>query len=259
MIDVNAVLDIRVFPQYPRKIILSWDTVSEDLPYPIAANIFRSGSSEGEFEKINTQPVVESFYEDIGLKPLSKLFDVTYKIEFIFPFTEKRQTVGPIYLATNPRLKKAYLVAKRMDQKHSIEYRGHSGIELKIFKQKHWGTRCLECFDPVTEESFKTDCGNCFGTSFEGGFWNPVTILAKIEPFPKVQVIDGTFGVREDLSSQAHIRAFPIVKKGDFIVETANNNRHYINSVRLVEHTRFPVKQLVEISTIERSSPLYTL
>ena len=86
-----------------------------------------------------------------------------------------------------------------------------------------------------------------------------MTQLGKIEPFPKVQVIDGTFGFTENLTSQAHLRAFPLVKKGDVLVETANNNRHYVNSVRLVEHTRFPVKQMVEIATIERSSPLYEL
>ena len=80
MLDISAVLDIRIYPQYPRKVILSWETVKKDLPYPIAANIFRSGTKEGEYKKINPQPVIGSFFEDIGLKPLSKLFDVTYKI-----------------------------------------------------------------------------------------------------------------------------------------------------------------------------------
>ena len=259
MLDISTVLDIKIYPQYPRKIILSWDTVKQDLQFPIAANIYRSGSSGGEFEKLNTRPVVESFYEDVGLKPLSKLFDVTYNIEFIFPNTNRTQTVGPIFLAPNPRLKKAYLVAKRMDQKHSIEYRAHHGVELSIYKRRQWGDKCTECYDPVTEESYKSDCDECFGTAFVGGFWKPVTQLGKIEPFPKIQVIDGTFGYSENSTSQAHLRAFPLVKKGDIIVETASNNRHYINTVRLVEHARFPVKQLVEISTIERASPLYNL
>jgi len=259
MLDISSVLDIRVYPQYPRSIVVSWDIVKKDLPYPIAANIYRSGSTGGEYTKLNFYPVVESFYEDTGLKPLSKLFDVTYKIEFLFPFSDKTQTVGPIHLASNPRLKKAYLVAKRMDGKHAIEYKAHSGVLLKIFKMKHWGEKCTECYDPVTEDSIKADCSDCFGTTFKGGYWKPVTLLGKIEPFPKVQVIDGTFGYTENVTSQAHLRAFPLVKKGDVIVEVDSNNRHYINVVRLVEHTRYPVKQLVEIATIERSSPLYNL
>jgi len=250
-------LDIKIFPQYPRRLVISW-SIGKSVPVPLRFNVFRSGGLDGEFEKLNAAPVPNFFYFDSGLKPLSKLFDVVYKLEVIWP-TGQKQLFGPFPLVSSPRVKSAYLVAKEMDREYAIEYRTYSGIELRIFKLRQYGERCTECFNIVTQEVTDGDCEECFGTSFKGGFWDPIDILGKIDVYSRGQQIRDPFSFIEDHVSTANIRAFPTVAKGDIIVEKANNIRWYVNAVQTIEHMRFPVKQLAEVRQIERSSIFYTL
>lgn len=261
-LDIIEALDVQVFPQYPRRIVISWE-IGKKLPFPVAFNIFRSGGDNGEFEKLNAKPVTGFFYFDDGLKPLSKIFEVIYQLEVIFPFSDetgerKTQRTGNIPLVCSPRLKRSYLVAKRMDQKHFIEYRARSGVDLVVFKRKHFGEECTECYNPLTESSTKANCEECFGTGFIDGFWDPIETIGKIDPPVKIQQF-GQVQFEEPINTQAHLRAFPQVKKGDVVVEVCWNNRWYVNNVQTVEHGRYPVKQLAEIKMIPRDSALYEL
>lgn len=253
-------MDIKIFPKYSpgnSEIVISWE-IGKDLPYPLAFNVLRSGGDNGEFEKINVDPLVSFFYIDRDLKPLSKIFDVIYRLEVLFPFTDETQTTRNIPLVSSPRLKRSYLVAKRMDQKHFIEYRARSGITFVIFKRRRFGEKCTACYNPITEATTKTNCEECFSTGFKNGFWSPIETIGKIDPPVKVQRM-GSVQFEEPINSQASIRAFPIVRKGDVLVEVCSNDRWYINTVQIVEHGRYPVKQTAEIRMIPRDSVLYDL
>ena len=257
MLKINEIFNIRTYPQYPRKIIISWE-VGGDLPYPLGINIFRSGSKEGPFEKLNSSIITGFYYEDFFTKPLSKISDIYYKLEFIAP-TEDPQFTEPFAVIPSPRLSRSYFIARRMDQKYGIEYKAHSGVDFSIYKRKHWGTRCTKCYNPVTESATKANCLDCFGTTFEGGYWDPVKTLGKVEPLVKTQTLQGDLNFSEDITSSLSLRAFPLVKKGDFVVEESSNRRWYIHTVQLTEHGRFPVKQTCEIRLIEKNSILYRL
>jgi len=257
-LDLTEALQVRIIPQPPQRIILSWD-IGKTTPYPLAFNVYRSGIESGEFEKLNVQPVTGFFYNDDGLKPLSKLFHVVYKLEILFPFTEETQFSRPIPLASNPRLARTFFVARRMDEKYGIEYQAHSGIELVIFKQRQWGPTCTDCVNPVTGAPTKASCIDCFGTAIKKGFWEPYETLGKFEPLIKPQVLQDPMNFKEDITTQAYFRAFPIVTTGDIIVEKCQNIRWYIDRVQLVEHGRYPVKQVAEIRQIDRKSILYKL
>jgi hypothetical protein len=50
---------------------------------------------------------------------------------------------------------------------------------------------------------------------------------------------------------------YPLVKTGDVIVELHNNNRWYVKDWQLTEVRRYPVRQLVTVSLIERSDVIY--
>ncbi len=257
-LDITEALQVKIIPQFPRRIVISW-SIGKEVKIPLAFNIFRSGIDSGEFEKLNRAPITHPFYFDDGLKPLSKLFHVVYKLEVLFPFTDETQMTRPIPLVCSPRLARTFFVARRMDEKHGIEYASHTGIELVILKRKQWGEKCTECINEVTGSSTKTDCGNCFGTGFEGGFWKPYETLGKIDPLVKTQSLQDPLGYQENINTQIHLRAFPIVVDGDVIVEKCQNLRWYVQVVQLIEHGRYPVKQLVEGRQIERGSPIYEI
>lgn len=251
-------LAVTVIPLYPRSVMLQFN-FGQEYAYPIAFDIYRAGSETSELEKLNLRPITQFFFEDVGLKPLSKLFDVTYFIDVIFPYTKEKTRIGPIHLVCSPRLARTFFIARRMDEKHGIEYKSHTGIELCIYKRRHWGEQCTECFDAVLETSTTANCAECLGTGFVGGYWNPVNILGKLEPLIKTRDLMDRLNYQENINTQAHLRAFPLVQKDDILHEKCRNSLWYINTVSLVEHGRYPVKQLAELKEIDRADPLYSL
>lgn len=255
-LDVSPVLDVTVIPRFPRSVILQFN-FGKDLEYPIAFDVYRTGAEE-PLTKLNIKPLTQYFYEDFGLKPASKLFDVTYFIDIIFPFTSEKQRVGPIHLVSQPRLARTFFVARRMDEKHGIEYSSHTGIELDIYKRLHWGEKCTECYNEVLEAATTSDCESCLGTGFVGGYWNPISVLGKLEPLALSRNLLDRLNFQENVNTQAHMRAFPVLREDDIIHEKRRNVLWYAQAVQLVEHGRYPVKQLLELREIERNSPLYT-
>ena len=261
-LNIEEALQVRVYPLYAQepvkgRIVISW-TIGQKLAFPIAFNVYRSGGDNGEFEKLNVDPIVDSYYFDDGLKPISKIFSVIYRLEVLYPFTDETQMTGNIPLVCSPRLKRSYLIAKQMDRKYFIEYRARSGQEFVVLKQRQFGETCTECFNPVTKAPTKANCDECFGTTIKGGYWAPIETMGKIEPEAKIQRL-GQMQFEEPINTQASLRAFPIVAKGDVLVEKCNNNRWYINTVQQVEHGRYPVKQTAEIRLIERTSIVYNI
>lgn len=257
MLDIEPQLTVAVIPLFPKSILLQFE-IGTDLPYPIAFDVYRSG--EGiSLEKLNTSPITQYFFEDIGLKPISKLFDVTYYIDINFLHTPEKQRVGPVHLVPKPRLARTFFVARRMDEKNGIEYSSHTGVELELYKRRHWGEKCDSCYNEILESATTTDCEDCLGTSFKGGYWSPVPILGKLEPLVKSRSLMDRLSYQENINTQAYLRAFPLANRDDIIKETRRNSLWHVHTVQLIEHGRFPVKQIVELREIERKDPLYRL
>lgn len=254
-LKVIPALDISVIPRWPRSVILQFN-VGKNLPYPIAFDIYRTGDGES-LEKLNVSPITQFFFEDVGLKPQSKLFDVVYFVDIIFPFKADKQRIGPVHLVPQPRLARTFFIARRMDEKHGIEYESHTGIELAIYKRKHWGEKCTSCYNPILEAATTTNCNDCLGTNYVGGYWNPISVLGKLEPLTKSRNLLDKLNYQENIVIQAHMRAFPLIQEDDIIREVRRNVLWYGQAVQMTEHGRYPVKQLVELREIERGDPLY--
>lgn len=133
----------------------------------------------------------------------------------------------------------------------------YSKMQCVLLKRRAWGPRCTACYDPRTKAATRGGCRTCYGTSFTGGFWNPVSIPARRQG-PKST---GTQG--EPKSDVKKLRLvvpdFPQVDVGDVIVSLRSGERYRVDAETETDVQEEPMYQSVAVTELDRSDVLYQL
>lgn len=134
----------------------------------------------------------------------------------------------------------------------------YPGTEVALFKRRLWGRRCTQCVDKVTKMATQASCRVCYGTSFVGGFSDPVQIRAKRGPVRKNS--QPTPNQREDASgTQVTCPYSPLVDPGDVLVFIREGSRWLVEGLGQTEIQMNVVHQTLECVEIQRASILYQL
>jgi len=133
-----------------------------------------------------------------------------------------------------------------------------SGITVKVLKRKHFGTRCPDCLDSLTEYSVVYQCITCYGTGWVDGYFTPIETLVSMGP-EAVQEEATDTGNTTLASTSMRLLAYPKVTKGDIIVETDINKRWIVDRISPSELHRILVHQDVVVNELARHSIEYYL
>lgn len=146
---------------------------------------------------------------------------------------------------------------RKMARDHRIMLRKYTGTPAALFKRRVWGERCPKCFDRKTQASTRGSCGTCFGTSFTGGYWDPVLVMARR------QVAEQGEGTRhpkgDDLAVMIMLPDMPQVDNGDLIVFMLDNQRFEIDGFRRPLIQLEPTMQLAPAKELEHSNNVYSI
>lgn len=133
-----------------------------------------------------------------------------------------------------------------------------NGVPCLIYIRKEGGQRCVECFDPIKRRSTKTNCINCYGTTYDGGFYTPITAYLNFTVDTKAMGI-ADHGNITQASNNALACNYPIFKSGDAIIDPRLNRVWTVISVKNIERRRHIVKQILNLNEEERTSILFEL
>lgn len=248
---------ITCYPIYPKSVYLTWGLKSSEVdPGDYSYNVYRSGSPEGPWEKLNSLPMPnEPSYSDETPNLNSKYRDIYYFVEAI----SGRGTVytSPVKNLVRNVERREYVKATEINRQEMVLLRQYAGTEVHIFKKKHYGENC-SCYDPITESIMISDCKDCGGTRFVGGYWNPIRTYAAISP-ESMGSNENSELKTEIIRTEAWITAYPRVIDDDILVEVSTNRRWVIKRVQNTELRRFPVKQNLVLHELSRSNPEYSL
>jgi hypothetical protein len=248
---------IGAYPVYPSKIYLSWVLDTTVDPGEYTYKVYRSGAPEGPWESLTKVAIPGApMFLDENSDLLSKYREVYYYVEAI-------SGRGTVYTSPVKNLVKVvdrytYIKAVEINRNEMLLLRQYAGVEVHIFKKKHFGDRCKVCYENVTKTLLDSSCLNCNGTGFEGGYYRPIKTYAAISPDSKVKIEQSDFAL-EVMSASAWLTAYPILNYNDLVVEADSNRRWLVKGVRQSELRRFPVKQEVQLSEVPRSEVEYTL
>jgi len=141
------------------------------------------------------------------------------------------------------------LAAAYIVEEHVFLHRKVAGVPVMIFKAKHEGGRCPECWDKVLKKVTKSNCTTCFGTGFLGGFYTAIEGWMNFEPDPKAIQLAG-FGKIQPNQTDAQFTNYPLMTEDDLIIELKLHKIWKVSIVRAAEKNRTTVLQMLRVSAV---------
>lgn len=260
----------KLTPLYPRRVFFQWDLVKPTESGTYHFQIERSGAPEGPWDVLETGvPNIFNYVDDFS-KPTDQAADGKLNLLSLQRQIYYRVIVTPPSGCANdavtvPHPLQSELepiplgLRRKLQYEENILWRRLNGVKLALLKRKRWGTRCPDCYDATTRSAMKEHCPTCYGTTFTGGYWNPIITYGRIHP--PHNVIAKTTQRDKEESSGHHItiRDFPIMQDDDIVVELATNQRHIVRRQTQTELTRHSVHQQLTTSLLARSTVEYQI
>jgi len=135
-----------------------------------------------------------------------------------------------------------------------------NGIEFALLKRRHFGTRCT-CYEPISRTVLRSRCPVCYGTSWVGGYFNPVQILGRIVHGATSEIqSDLSPQGKDDISSaQIQVMDFPKVDEGDVLVAKHLNRRFLVQRRFNTSLKTVIVHQTLTTSELARVAPEFAI
>jgi len=284
----------KITPTFPKKVGLQWDLEAVSVSGNFTFDIERSGSPAGPWTVI-ANAVSTYLYEDNldqeDANVLSLGRDIYYRVKAIPPVgssfystiinldgqsqSETEDTIPGIgykidtpqqtepepttNLMTRPNLEgRKRLLRRKILRDEYILFKKLAGIEFYLLKRRHWGVRCSDCYDPASRTVLKSNCTTCFGTSWEGGYFNPVSLYGR----RKTTIIQSDMSAQSKTdmaTTQIQFLDFPRIDEGDLLVESNGNRRFLVKQRFFTSLKTIPVHQTVNVSELERQAIEYRI
>lgn len=148
-------------------------------------------------------------------------------------------------------------IALEMVRKKLLYLTVKGGIDTAVLKRKTWGPKCSRCFNPERQIAEDADCPECFGTSFTGGYMNPVLTPALFNPPENVITRAQVKFVPSSLYIE--LANIPLVQADDVVVDRRMNIRYAVEHVRPHSHKMHIVSQIASLLRIDDTDIVYEL
>lgn len=246
--------DVVFHPKWYSEIGLEWEVPTDW--GNVTFNIYSSPNETGPFTQLNTTPFVNPFYFDNEARSFSKYNNTYYKIEAVFP---SGQTVQSPALTTNNK-NSSWVSLRRIEisRREWLLLRKFVGVETYLFKRKSGGTRCSSCWNPDSHRVMNDKCPVCYGTSWEGGYWDPIRTLYQYDQTPNDAVLEYRGNI-EPSQIQAWTIDIPTVHDLDVVVRYPDFRIYRIERVAPTELQTVTVRQMMVLSELSKESVEFNL
>lgn len=253
-------------PLTPRGNFLQW-TLSNCAPDTYFFDVHRSGSRNGPWERVveglqDTYSYTDRFDQAVTVDrtrvlPPNQLSQLT---NFYYQVTVRN---GSGQIATDLSEVGPTLEPKQRQMLRALthaEWRAfrYSGVPVALLKRRRWGVRCRKCVDPTTKEVLRSACTNCWGTGFEGGYWNPVMTYARRAPLQETSQITPE-GKTNISNSRMVLLAIPRMEQADLVVFLRDNKRFFVDQQVETQLRTVPVHQVVLLTELSGSDIAYRI
>lgn len=223
-------------------------------------NIYRSESPEGEFIKLNAAPIEGNTYNDFTTNMATKYGHDVYYVEVI----SNGNIVGRSELIKNERRLEHwhYLRAVEINRREWLLLNRFTGMRCLLLKHVKYGKynyRCPECWDDVNKLIRKEKCLTCYGTSYQGGYYQGISTMFQFDNEPNKEQILAQEGVMEPADTTAWTIAYPEIDVNDLILRLDDFRVFRVQSVQNTSLRSFTIRQMVRVSHLPMTNIEYKL
>jgi len=246
----------QVLPLYPHSVHVQW-VVEDKSGSCRSVDILRSNSPTGPFEIIeeeldpSTYFYVDSSPQVTGLSS-NPHYIVRANSVHSYDNSVLSDPATQGYNHTDHRAK----IARKARRDLRVTLERLNGVKIAILKKKTSGKRCSYCYNEATKDTIISMCPKCYGTSYEGGYYDPVYTWGKLDPVA-IQRSLGVSGTSETAITGLTIVDYPLVSPEDLVIELQTNRRFKVQRIMVSESSRVLVHQDLQVSELSRSSAEY--
>lgn len=247
-------------------VFIQW-TVTSAPSANILFTLERAGSPTGPFEGVIANLTGYYFFDKFRTTPEPPLGSTRENLNFLslvrtiyYRITATASTgviasvVSGLKTALPPRQER---LQRKMQRDLSIGLK-FNGTSTYILKRKHWGVRCLKCFDILTKKVTNSKCPVCFGTGFEDGYETPVLITGRFTA-PNSNTDMTPQGLSDTTKLRFICSDYPNIDPLDILVDKYRNQRFIVQQQAETELRRNTVHQSLVISLLAIDSAEYQI
>jgi len=194
--------------------------------------------SAGEFERLNpTAPVInDCMYADTNKYRCNMSNDIYYRVvafDGVTEYTSHPEATMGVWSYRD------LLIAKDVIRKEYVRLKQYIGTSGHLLRRRSHGPRCTECVDFDLGEPVSSTCGNCFGTGFEGGYYDAYSpYYLDLSGTTSIKDATVTTGTEDNKTTNARAVAYPRVGTYDIYVVESTNKRYVIRGVQTLVHIK---------------------
>lgn len=250
-------LRLNLFPNYYSGFTYTWKVDASTMP-DLPWNFRIEESEDGLGGWADISGVVNNkfaFTEEVRSKH-DKDTGPYFRVQFI-----NTGEYSPVITVFGDLPKNEFLLAQEIIRKEHLAMANMTGVEVLVWKKMHTGVKCVECINNITGEIMDSNCRNCHGTGFLGGYHGPYCSLAKFDQrkITKRHESSGA-GVDDTRIHQVRMTAAPHVVRDDLIVEVKSQLVYTVDKiVNTMELRRIPIVRDIEVHENNRDEVEYDL
>ena len=244
----SSAIIVQVYPQWFVQTSLDWVIPTEW--GNCSFNVYVTFGTEDRWERLTPSPIKNPRFSNVATRETSRFRQESYIVEVI---TES----GKIYRSfatsakTEPRSKTAK-IASEIQRREYLLLMKFSGIKSYLFNRRFYGERCTRCWSVTQEKTVDDHCPICLGTSFKGGYFDPLPSFIQYDPTPNDSNL-GFNGRIETNQISAWTISAPSMNVGDIIVRSGDWNVYSIDKITTTELQTNTVRQILVLTQLGRN------
>ena len=250
----------KVYPIWPTGIFIQW--VLKDPTFSGGYNfqVYRSGGSDGPWEHVgaglfDTYCFFDGNFSGSVEAGTPELLSMNRQIYYKVTVENGEGQTAEYTHQLEPWLDRRRAgIHRKLVRDAYVSLRVGNGTEVALLKKKQWGTKC-SCTSS-SGQVIVSHCKKCFGTSFEGGYWNPEYTYANRAAQP-TSLTRAMQGDKEIKKTRIITTRIPQLAPKDLVVFTRTNRRYRVEEVTPSQIHQVDVHQELIVSELDPSSAEY--
>ena len=246
---VSTAINITVFPQWYKQVSLEWSVPKEwgACTYHV---YFWPGQGAG-YERLTTSPLDSPFFKDPTTREYSKFHNGYYVVEALVQNPAQSISSPPTTWQVKRR-NSIELKASEIQRREFLLLSKFVGVKSFLFRKKTYGLRCPRCWSPTTEKVTDDHCPVCYGTSFEGGYFDPIPVFVQYDPTPNERT-KTYYGDLEANQIGGWTIPIPQMSPEDVLVRSGDWNVYKVVRIASTELLANPVRQMVTLTQLSKT------
>lgn len=245
---INASIKVTVYPEWYKQVSLEWE-----IPAAWAGakfHVYYWPGGDEAYVRLTSSLISNQFFSDITTRDYSKTQQGYYVVETHLPFTDQIVRSYPAQWEYRRR-DKLEKFANEVQRREYLLLTKFAGVKSFFFRKKVRGIRCPRCWDEKIQKIVDDHCTVCYGTSFEGGYFDPIPVYIQYDPAQSNKV--KTFqGIIEPNAIGGWTISMPQMTSDDVVVRTGDWNVYKVINVSNTEVQSKPVKQILGLTQLSK-------